>query len=96
MAEAPVRDSSAGGNPPLGLLELIAVLRIVQEVGEVGEQIQAVAKHETGRAERRGAVRALKIGGEALAVRLAAVAGIDQAEPGNKAAVDRAFGHLIG
>ena len=52
VTQTPVRHAAAGGDPPLGLLELIAVLRVVEEVGEVGKQIQAVVKEEAGCSER--------------------------------------------
>ena len=42
VSQSPGGDATAGGEPPLGLLELIAVVRIVEEVGEVREEIQAV------------------------------------------------------
>ena len=81
MAETPVGEPAAGRDAPLGLLELVAVLRVVEEVGEVREQVQAVAQQEARGAQRRWAVRALKFRREALTVRLPAVARIDEAEP---------------
>ena len=85
MTQPPVRDSAAGGDAALGLLELIAVLRVIEEVGEIREQVQAVVQQEAGRTQRRGTIRMLILGGEALAVRLPAVTRIDETEPAESA-----------
>jgi hypothetical protein len=49
VAESPVGQSSASNRPPLRLLELITVLRIVEEICEVGKQVEAVAQQEARR-----------------------------------------------
>ena len=52
VAQTSVRDPAAGSDPALGLLELVAVVRVVEEVGEVRKQVQAVVQEEAGRAQR--------------------------------------------
>ena len=46
VTESPVGDASSCGDALLGLLELIAVNGIVEEVGEVRKQIQVVMENE--------------------------------------------------
>ena len=74
------------------LLELVAIHRIVKEIGEVGKQPQIViqaVEHDPriivfpGRAQR-------------IAAALAAIGRIDIAEARNGAAGNRAAGHLVG
>ena len=84
MAETSIRQPPACRDPAFSLLELIAVLGVVEEVREVGKQIQAIVKEEAGRAKRRGTVRALEFGCEALAVRFAPIAGIQEPKPWNQ------------
>ena len=81
MAETSIGDSTARRDSPLGLFELIAILRIIKEEREVGEQVQTVSKHEAGGAEGRRSVRALKFRGDTLTIRLAAITGVQQSEP---------------
>jgi hypothetical protein len=46
MPKTSIRDPAACGDSLLSLFELIAVLRVVQEEREVGEQVQTVPEHE--------------------------------------------------
>ena len=96
MTQPPVGDSPARGHAALGLLELIAVLRVVEEIGEVRKQVQAVVQQEAGCPQRRGALRLLILGGEALAVRLPSIAGIEKTETRDEALGDGAFRDLVG
>ena len=96
VAQPSVGDPAPGRHAAFSLLELITVLWIVEEVGEIGEQVQAVVQQESGRTQRRGAVRTLILGGEALAVRLPAITGVNEAETRNEPFSDGAFRHLVG
>src|SRR5262249_4428646 len=51
MPQTPIGEPSAPGGAALGLLELIAVDGIVEEVGEIREEIQAVSNDERGAAQ---------------------------------------------
>jgi hypothetical protein len=42
MPESAVRCAAAGRRPPLRLLELVAMLRVIEKIREVRKQIQAV------------------------------------------------------
>jgi hypothetical protein len=52
VTEAAVCEAAANGRPAFRLLELIAVLRVVQEVREVRKEIQTVVKDEACRPKR--------------------------------------------
>ena len=93
-----MRHLRAGDETMIGLLHLVAVHRIVEEVGEVREQIEVVADAVRGDAGRRVAVAAavLPVGGPAVTIRVAAVGRIDRTEPADQAGADRAIGDLVG
>src|SRR4051812_21661991 len=95
MPQPPIRDSASAGDTALGLFELIAMLWVIEEVGEIREQVQAVVQQKAGCAHRRGPGRVLIVRVKALAVRLPAIASIDETEPGNQTFGDGAFRHLI-
>jgi hypothetical protein len=52
MSEAPVSGAAADGRSALRLLEMIAVNRIIEEIGEVRIEIQGVTQHVTAGAKR--------------------------------------------
>ena len=88
----PVPDRPAEHAAAVALLELVAIDRIVEEIGEVGGQPEIVISREgvdLGRAE-------LAVAGQRQPCRPPAEVGIDEAEPVDSAAADRAFGHLVG
>jgi hypothetical protein len=45
-----VRNPAAGSHPAFRPLELVAVVWVVEEVGEIRKQVQAVVKQKAGRA----------------------------------------------
>ena len=47
--------ASSCRHSPLGLLELIAMVRVIKEIGEVREQVQAVVQQKPGCADGRWA-----------------------------------------
>jgi hypothetical protein len=81
---------------PVGLLELVALDRVVQEVGEVGEQVEPVV--DGVRAELGVAAGSLvePLARQADALRLAAVRRVQAAEARQLAAAEEALGHLVG
>jgi len=52
VPQASIRHATTGREPSLGLLELIAVLGVVEKVGEVREQIQTAAEEKPSRTNR--------------------------------------------
>ena len=67
VAKSPVGEASARRDASFGLLELIPVRGVVEEIGEVREQVQAVVQQEAGCAKRRWTARALELGGDGSA-----------------------------
>ncbi len=96
VPQPPVREPATCRHPPFGLLELVPVVRVVQKVREIREELEAVAEEESRGANRRGASRALNLGRKTLAVRPAAVSRIDEPETGRQPARNRARRHLVG
>ena len=80
----------------VGLLELVAVHRIVEEVREVGEQIELVLEPVGRRLELAAGERRRIVERQAVALRLAAVAVVERAVAADEAVVDRALGDLVG
>ena len=95
-AQPPVAHPGAGRRPPVLLLELVAVDRIGQEVGEVLDEIQAVAQAVGRHAQRAVARRAQAVEGDAVPVGAADVGWIDGAEAGDQPGLDGPQGHLVG
>ena len=95
-ADAAVGESRAAHEAVIGLLELIAVLGVVEEIGEVREQVEVVL--EAVGAERGAGVpiAALPLERGAVARRLAAIGRVDQAESADATVGHRARRDLIG
>ena len=96
MHQSAMGQLGAGRPASLELLELIAVFRIVEEVGEVVEELHSVANDiggETGRVVRP---RALPVERAAVAKGLAPVGLLDEPEPADQPAVDGALRNLVG
>jgi hypothetical protein len=89
VPQPPVRDAAACGHTPLGLFELVPVVRVVQKVREIREEREPVTEEEARGADRRRAHRALHLGRKTLTVRPAGIGGIDEAESGDQPARDR-------
>jgi hypothetical protein len=53
VAKPPVSYTATGRRASLCLLELIAVLRVVEQVGKVREQVETVVQQERCRPQRR-------------------------------------------
>ena len=72
---ASMRHPAAGDEAVIRLLDLIAVLRVVEVVREVREQIEVVAGEVSGDARGRVAIaaRALPVSDQAVAIRMTAV-----------------------
>ena len=95
VAEPPVRHAAARGHAAFRLLELVAVRRVVEEVGEVRKEIHRVVQQERRRSKRGGPRRTLYVCGDTLPRRVATVGGIDEAEAGDDAARDGALRYLV-
>src|SRR5262249_31680762 len=95
-ADSSMRQLAAGDVAVIALLELVAVDWIVQEEGEVREEIQVGRAAVRRSLRRRGAARALPLDRPAVTVGVAAVAGIDGAEAVDRAGLDGALRHLVG
>ena len=95
VAEPAVRDRPPATKRSLGLLELVAVLRVVEEVGEVREERQLVPHHvRRGPRGDVGAAGALRSAVPGSGVRAWPPVGwIDGAETRDQARVDGAIGH---
>jgi hypothetical protein len=92
----PVRHAPTGRHAAVRLLDLVAVDRVLEEVGEVREEIEPVAEHEAGHPRRRAARGPLRVGGKAVAVGLAPVRVVDVSESSDEPLVDRPLRHLVG
>ena len=95
-ADAAVGEARPAHEPVIGLLELIAVLGVVEEIGEVREQVEVVL--EAVGAERGAGVPAatLPLDRRAVARRLSAISRIDQAKSPDASVCHRARRDLIG
>ena len=96
LAEPPVVDRRAGHEPVIGLVKLIAVIRVVEKIGEVGKQIEVVADAEGRDLRARMSPRPLPLERSAVPISVAAVCGIDCTEPSDEAALYGALRNLIG
>ena len=85
-----------GGGAPVGLGKLVAVDGVVQEVGEVGKQVQPAAHHGGVDLRGFGAAGAPPAAREAVAAGLPAVGGVDGIEPAQGAAGHGALRNLVG
>ena len=94
--EPPVTQSCARDEAMIGLAELIAVLRVVEEVSEVGEQVQVVREAERRQLRARVVSRALPFERSAVAVRIAAIRRVDRPEPIERSIVYGARRNLVG
>ena len=90
-----IAGAAAQGQAVFILRFLVAIDGIVQEMGEVVPQGQPVADGIGMGFERALAQRGVILAGQAVALRLAAIAGIERAEPADQALGDRAF-RLVG
>jgi len=77
------------------LLELVAVLPIVEDIGEVREKIELVVDRVGERVPADRLALVVPVEGQAAACRVAAVGGIDEAEPVERAGLDRAQRGLV-
>ena len=90
-----VRHAATRHGAAVDLLELVAVHRIVEEEGEVREEIEP-RMHEVGvHPRRRIPLASRPLRGEAVARAFAAVARIDGAEAPDPAGLDRARWNLV-
>src|SRR5262249_59839682 len=94
--EPAIHRFAASDEPVVGLLELIAVLGIVEEEREVREEVHIVADAVSRDLRDRVAPRPLPLDRPAVAVRVATVARVERPAPAADASVNRALGHLVG
>jgi len=90
------RTSPAEDPAIVGLLELVAVLGIGEEVGEVRPQVEAVVDRVRGRREFATPQRSARIEREAVAGRFATVGSVERAVAVEASTVDRAARDLVG
>ena len=96
MAVPGVAGIEAGCHAPVGLGELVAVVGVVHRIRKIREQGQAVGDHICADLGRY-VVRRLAPGArQAVALRLAAVAGIDGVEAAQRAVLHGAQRNLVG
>ena len=94
--ETAMREPGAGDEAMVCLVELVAANGIVQEEGEVGEQVEVVAD-PVGRHARRGvSVRALPLQRSAVTVGVAAIRAIDRPESVDRPVGNRPVRYLVG
>ena len=70
--------------------------RVVEEVREVGKEVEVLTDAIGGDLRTRRSPRALPLERSAVAIAVAAIGWIDGAKATNRAARDGAFGNLIG
>src|SRR5205814_870342 len=78
------------------LLELIAVHGIIEEIREVGKQVESVFEPISGALELTAGKRRRIVERQTVALRLAAIAVIERAVASDDALIDRALCNLIG
>ncbi len=81
---------------PVRLLELVAVDRVVQEVGEVRPQVEAVVDEIRVGGGRAGRIGARPLARERVARRPPAVGRVERPEPADQAGLQGAERHLVG
>jgi hypothetical protein len=93
-----VRHFRAGDEAMICLLDLVPVIRIVEVVGEIREQVEVVADPIRRDASRRVAVAAasLPVAGPAATVRVAPVGRVDRSKPIDGRGRDHPLCDLIG
>ena len=95
VAEQRVRSRGSPMHAAILLFELIAVLRVIEEVGKIREQIEVVI-HPVEQDFRRGmVVEAMPLGLQAVARALAAGALVERAKAIHESALDRPLRELI-
>ena len=96
VPQTPVHQPGAGNPPPALLLDLVAVNRVVQEIGEVLEQVQPALQRVGGHAGRSRPARLQPVERQAVARGPAGVGVVDGAEARQTTRLDRAQRDLVG
>src|SRR5262245_21001735 len=87
---------SAEHRAPLGLIELVAPRRVVEEVAEVREQIEIGVDAEQLHVLNRVSADAMPGSRKAIALRAAAIGRVDGAESREQTTVDCTSRNLVG
>src|SRR2546427_3005579 len=85
-----------GDDAPVDLLELVAVHRVVEKIGEVGEEAQPVIEDIRAQMTGGSRVAAMGLARERVAAGPPGVRRIDGAEAANQSLVDGSQGYLVG
>ena len=93
--ETAMRELTAGYPAAIGLLELIAVHRVVEEVGEIGEEVELVVDGVAIRLVCPGPFFTAPLRADAVAVRGTAIRRIDEPETIDQAREHCALRHLV-